>query len=93
MLKIGGNALTIAQLHAHHATASVTLLTELRMRPHPICTITAVLSLLAIHSAKSEECAVSVRSQSEVKANWNSEVPEEWTGLSDCKLKLYHHSG
>ena len=92
MLKIGGNALTIAQLHAHYATASVTLLTELNMRPHPIC-IAAVLSLLSIHSAKSEECAVSVRSQSEVRANWNSEVPEEWTGLSDCKLKLYHHYG
>ena len=92
MLKIGGNALTIAQLHAHHATASVTLLTELRMRPHPIC-IAAVLSLLSIHSANSEECAVSVRSQSEIRANFNSEVPEEWTGFSDCKLKLYHHSG
>ena len=92
MLNIGGNALTIAQLHAHYATARVTVLTEVKMRRHPIC-MAAVLSLLSIYSAKSEECAVSVRSQSEVRTNWNSEVPEEWTGLSDCKLKLYHHSG
>ena len=65
------------------------------MRSHPI-RVSAVLSLLSVHLVNSEECAVSVRPQSEVVANWNSEAPEEWTRageFSGCKLKLYRHYG
>merc|ERR1712117_806394 len=36
---------------------------------------------------------VSVRPQSEVEANWKSNVPEEWRGLVDCKLKIYEKNG
>ena len=62
------------------------------MWPHLNC-ICFILSLSSVQSAYSEECEVSVRPQSEVLANWNSEVQEEWTGLSDCKLQVYQMNG
>ena len=70
------------------------------MWPHLMC----ICSILLLPSVKSdyseneyevgdEECEVSVRPQSEVDTNWNSEVQEEWIGLSDCRLKVYHMNG
>ena len=64
----------------------------LKMWPHLIC-IYSILSLPSVQSAYSEECEVSVRPQSEVETNWNSEVQEQWIGLSDCKLKVYQMNG
>ena len=67
---------------------------NVKMRQHPI--IFAISSLFILHAVTSEECAVSVRPQSEVRANWNGEVPDEWSRSGDfsgCKLKLYRHYG
>ena len=67
---------------------------DLKMWSHLIC-ICSILSLSppSVQSAYSEECEVSVRPQSEVVANWNSGVQEEWTGLSDCKLQVFQMNG
>ena len=51
------------------------------------------ISLLSVQLVYSEECEVSVRPQSEVESNWKSNVPEEWRGLVDCKLKIYKKNG
>jgi len=53
----------------------------------------SVISLLSVQLVYSEECDVSVRPQREVEANWKSNVPEEWRGLVDCKLKIYKKNG
>ena len=54
--------------------------------------ISAVLSVLAIHHVNAE-CEVSVRPQSEVVANWNEDVPEEWTGVYDCRVWVGFRTG
>ena len=58
-----------------------------------LISICSILSLASVQSAYSEECEVSVRPQSEVDTNWNSEVQEEWIGLSDCRVKVYQMNG
>ena len=62
------------------------------MSPHLI-SFFYVISLLSVQLVYSEECDVSVRPQSEVETNWKSNVPEEWRGLVDCKLKIYEKNG
>ena len=89
MLKIGGNASTIVQLHTR-TTDRTTYGFAKDLKMWPIC---FVMSFLTIYSVNSEECAASVRPQSDVVDNWNQTVPEEWSGLSDCKLKVYENYG
>ena len=64
------------------------LLNRLKMVNYPM--ISAVLSVLAIHHVTSQLCKFSeftVRPQSEVDANWNEDVPEEWTDFWDCSVR------
>ena len=55
----------------------------------------AVLSTFIVNLVDCDPvCDLSLRPQAEVKANWNSAVPEEWKrarDFRDCKLELYHH--
>ena len=53
--------------------------------------ISAIFSLLAIHHVNS--ACETVRPQSEVMANWNEDIPEEWTIPYDCRVWVRFTTG
>ena len=61
----------------------------------PLLLLCAGFTTFIVNLVDSEAvCGLSLRPQAEVKANWNSGVPEDWKRAGDfreCRLELYHH--